>query len=77
MIGCSTNRSFMNKDVWMCSLFIYYPFIVATPFTYIYIYIYKMVKLNLFSFRFQILRDLIPNSDQKRDTASFLLEVPY
>ncbi|KAI3817125.1 hypothetical protein L1987_10914 [Smallanthus sonchifolius] len=25
--------------------------------------------------RFQILRDLIPNSDQKRDTASFLLEV--
>jgi hypothetical protein len=28
-----------------------------------------------FSFRFQILRDLIPHSDQKRDTASFLLEV--
>ena len=27
------------------------------------------------SFRFQILRDLIPHSDQKRDTASFLLEV--
>ncbi|XP_071686522.1 transcription factor BIM2-like [Rutidosis leptorrhynchoides] len=25
--------------------------------------------------RFQILRDLIPNSDQKKDTASFLLEV--
>ncbi|KAK6281045.1 hypothetical protein POUND7_014870 [Theobroma cacao] len=25
--------------------------------------------------RFQILRDLIPNTDQKRDTASFLLEV--
>ncbi|XP_074341008.1 transcription factor BIM2 isoform X2 [Apium graveolens] len=25
--------------------------------------------------RFQILRELIPNSDQKRDTASFLLEV--
>ena len=25
--------------------------------------------------RFQILRDLIPHSDQKRDTASFLLEV--
>uniref|UniRef100_A0A6N2MTB2 BHLH domain-containing protein n=1 Tax=Salix viminalis TaxID=40686 RepID=A0A6N2MTB2_SALVM len=24
---------------------------------------------------FQILRDLIPHSDQKRDTASFLLEV--
>lgn len=29
----------------------------------------------LFFIRFQILRDLIPNSDQKRDTASFLLEV--
>lgn len=27
------------------------------------------------SFRFQILRDLVPNSNQKRDTASFLLEV--
>ncbi|KAH7861522.1 hypothetical protein Vadar_027349 [Vaccinium darrowii] len=25
--------------------------------------------------RFQLLRDLIPHSDQKRDTASFLLEV--
>jgi hypothetical protein len=25
--------------------------------------------------RFQILRELIPNSEQKRDTASFLLEV--
>lgn len=25
--------------------------------------------------RFQILRDLIPHSDQKRDKASFLLEV--
>ncbi|MBA0816020.1 hypothetical protein Gohar_000729, partial [Gossypium harknessii] len=27
------------------------------------------------AFRFQRLRDLIPNTDQKRDTASFLLEV--
>ena len=27
------------------------------------------------AFRFQMLRDLIPNTDQKRDTASFLLEV--
>ncbi|KAJ0094630.1 hypothetical protein Patl1_16630 [Pistacia atlantica] len=27
--------------------------------------------------RFQILRDLIPHSDQKRDTASFLLEVGH
>ena len=31
---------------------------------------------NPFS-RFQILRDLIPHSDQKRDTASFLLEVHF
>ncbi|KAG5532664.1 hypothetical protein RHGRI_027084 [Rhododendron griersonianum] len=29
----------------------------------------------IFGFRFQILRDLIPHSEQKRDTASFLLEV--
>lgn len=30
-----------------------------------------------FLFRFQILRELIPHSEQKRDTASFLLEVCY
>lgn len=27
--------------------------------------------------RFQVLRELIPNSEQKRDTASFLLEVMF
>lgn len=32
----------------------------------------NMVQLSC---RFQILRDLIPHSDQKRDKASFLLEV--
>lgn len=31
--------------------------------------------INLFLVRFQVLRELIPNSEQKRDTASFLLEV--
>ncbi|KAG5608082.1 hypothetical protein H5410_019363 [Solanum commersonii] len=31
--------------------------------------------LTLFPEKFQILRDLIPHTDQKRDTASFLLEV--
>lgn len=37
--------------------------------------IYSSAGINLCFFRFQILRELIPNSDQKRDTASFLLEV--
>ncbi|VFQ66628.1 unnamed protein product [Cuscuta campestris] len=32
----------------------------------------RRIKINE---RFQILRDLVPNTDQKRDTASFLLEV--
>lgn len=34
-------------------------------------------QLAFISCRFQILRDLMPNSDQKRDKASFLLEVQY
>lgn len=32
-------------------------------------------NMGQLSCRFQILRDLIPHSDQKRDKASFLLEV--
>lgn len=35
----------------------------------------ELEEVSSFPFRFQILRDLIPHSDQKRDTASFLLEV--
>jgi hypothetical protein len=31
--------------------------------------------LDVVSSRFQMLRDLVPHSDQKRDKASFLLEV--
>lgn len=38
---------------------------------------YSMNVNLFFQFRFQILRDLIPHSDQKRDTASFLLEVHH
>lgn len=34
-------------------------------------------KLVFVLSRFQILRDLIPHTDQKRDTASFLLEVHF
>lgn len=33
-------------------------------------------KIQQFFCRFQRLRGIIPNSDQKRDKASFLLEVP-
>lgn len=32
-------------------------------------------NVELIVFRFQMLRDLVPHSDQKRDKASFLLEV--
>ncbi|KAL2905287.1 Transcription factor BIM2 [Bienertia sinuspersici] len=35
----------------------------------------KLIYFDLSPHRFQILRDLIPHGDQKRDTASFLLEV--
>lgn len=33
------------------------------------------LKLKFCGCRFQMLRDLMPHSDQKRDKASFLLEV--
>lgn len=44
-------------------------FVILLPF-------FKFHLISLLC-RFQILRDLIPHSDQKRDKASFLLEVSY
>ena len=40
-----------------------------------YLAIYARLKKLCFWARFQVLRDLIPQNDQKRDKASFLLEV--
>lgn len=42
-----------------------------------YLAIYARLKKLCFWARFQVLRDLIPQNDQKRDKASFLLEVPH
>lgn len=38
-------------------------------------YVLSETMLNSVLCRFQKLREIIPNSDQKRDKASFLLEV--